>query len=168
MNIRYSKSWSTHNTMLFKTVTQTKGEVLEIGAGLFSTPLLHWLCKEYNLRLTTLESNPDFFKFAKQFQSSMHHIRLVDNVDDYKLNKHWGVVFVDHDFSNQLRGNDAIAFKNNADFVVMHDTEAEEKYGYDKVWGHYKYRYDWKECRPWTSVVSNFKDLSFLNKKVND
>lgn len=166
MNIRSSKGWSTHNTILIKTVTLSKGKVLEIGAGPFSTPLLHWICKERGLKLVTLESNPDYYKFARQFQSGLHRIRQVENLDDFPINEHWGVVFIDHDFKNRKRGLDAVKFKDNADFIVLHDTEEEQNYRYDITWPHFKYRYDWKECSPWTSVVSNFIDLSVLEKRI--
>jgi hypothetical protein len=59
-----------------------------------------------------------------------------------------------------------IRFKESADFVVMHDTEPKfhKDYGYDKIWEHFKYKYDWDQASPWTSVVSNFKPLDNLKE----
>ena len=161
----FKKGWSTHVTMLVKTLNASTGDVLELGSGLFSTPMLHWLCKEQNRKLVTLENNEEYINFARQFRSNLHRIGQVESMDGFQINSHWGIVFVDHDFPYQDRGKDAIRFKDSADFIILHDTEREDLYGYGQVWKHFKYRYDWKECQPWTSVVSNFKDLSFLEKR---
>lgn len=157
MPIEIKKGWSTFMPILIKAVSLTNGDVLEMGAGYFSTPLLHWICKYKNL-LFTYENDPLFYSFAKQFQSPKHVIKLVNNWDDIKINKHWGVVFIDHVPDNR-RGKDIIRFKNNADYIVIHDSERENTFGYIEAWGHFKYRYDWKDCRPWTTVLSNFKGL---------
>ncbi len=71
-----------------------------------STPLLHWLCKDLNKKLVTLEHDPA-----------------------------------------------SLRFKDTAEYIVLHDSGAEKVYGYDNIW---------KECRPWTSDVSNFDNLSWL------
>lgn len=155
------KSWSTHMPMLIKTVLISKGDVLEIGGGVFSTPLLHWLCKLQGRRLVTYENDPTTYEFVRQFQSHIHSVRWIDNWDEMDFKKHWGVVFIDH-HPEPRRAVDAINFKDKADYIVMHDTEKPHKYGYDGVWEHFKYVHHWKDCRPWTSVVSNYKDLSKL------
>ena len=56
------KSWTTHIPMLIKTVNDTRGPVLEIGSGFFSTPLLHWICKYHNQEIITLEHNPEYYE----------------------------------------------------------------------------------------------------------
>lgn len=165
MRVKYSKGYSTHNAMLIKTVENCQGNVLEYGSGIFSTPLLHWLCKDLNKKLVTLESDKNYFKFVYQFRSRLHRIILIENWDDFPIKEHWGVVLIDHDQPYQRRGADALRFKDSADYIILHDTEVQNIYGYDKIWQHFKYRYDWKECRPWTSVISNFKELSWLGDK---
>ena len=149
--------------MLISTVNKTEGPVLEVGAGLFSTPLLHWICKYRNQKLMTLENNKEYYDFAKKFQSKLHKIKLIENLDNFPINKHWGVVFIDHDMPYQRRGEDALRFKDSADYIVLHDTDLEKQYGYDKIWSDFKYRHDWKDYSPgWTTVVSNLKSLSDL------
>jgi hypothetical protein len=159
--MKFNKKWTTHQTMLIKCVEKTNKPVLELGSGLFSTPLLHWLCKIQGVALWTYENEDEFYNFAKGFRSKMHRIRLIKDWDELDLKTHFGVVFIDHHPPLQ-RGKDVIKFKNNADYIILHDTEKEESYGYDKVWSHFKYRYDWKDCPPYTTVLSNFKDLSDL------
>lgn len=166
------KGWSSHNIMLLKVLQNSQGDVLELGAGPFSTPLLHWVCKDMGRKLITYDSDEQYYNFAKQFQSKLHSIKFVkDWTKDVDTRRRRGIVFIDHSgispdgkWLGFMRGFDAIRFKDSADYIILHDTESEDTYNYKDVWKHFKYRYDWKECKPWTSVISNKKDLNFLNK----
>lgn len=138
--------------MLIKAVQMTNGAVLELGAGLYSTPLLHWLCAESGRKLVTYEDNPKYFEWLKEYQSETHSI--VDNLNF--LESRWSVVFIDNGIDERERC--AIRFKDSADLIVLHDTESDQ-YGYQNVFPHFKFRYDWKFCKPWTTIVSNFITL---------
>ena len=128
-----------------------------MGAGIFSTPLLHWLSAEHNRKLVTLESSEEYMGFARNFKTGKHEIQFVENWDKIDiLNEHWSVVLVDHGIERRVI--DTIRLKDNADYIILHDTEV-GIYGYDKVWSHFKYIYHWKYEKPWTSVVSNLKTL---------
>src|SRR3954465_681875 len=58
---------STHFPLLIKLVQMTQGPILELGSGLFSTPLLHWLCFEQERELHTWEKYEHYLDFAKKF-----------------------------------------------------------------------------------------------------
>ena len=155
------KQQGTHNLNLIKAVSKTKGDVCEMGVGFSSTPLLHWIT--LGRKLVSYESDQDYFHFAKKFISDNHKVRHANreftNVD---YNRHWSVVFIDHSPRKpRTRGDDAMKF-TNADLMVLHDTEPESAghYGYDQVFKKYKYRYDWKLCKPYCSIVSNVIDVS--------
>lgn len=163
MKISLTKAKSTHIPMLIKTVMISQGPVLEIGAGIYSTPLLHWLCKTMNRKLITYENSPDYYHFAKKFASNGHSIRYIESWDGLDFKTHWGVVLIDHD-PDSRRVVDLINFKDKADYIVVHDTDLEGQFHWEEAWPHFKYRHTWKDCRPWTTVVSNFKDLSSLEK----
>lgn len=158
---RNHKRMSTHMLTLMKAIENTTGDVCEVGAGFYSTPLLHWLC--LNRNLVTYEHHPDYVHYAKKFRNDNHRVRETEDFSDMDFDRHWSVVFIDHTADKcknpHKRGDDAIKFKN-ADLIVMHDTECEKEYGYDKVFPHFKYRYDWKHNKPWTSIVSNVIDVS--------
>ena len=147
-------------TMLIKVLLNSEGPVCEVGGGPFSTPLLHWICKMQNRKLVTYENNKDFYDICHQFQSKNHSIRFIENWDEMDFKTHWSLVFIDH-HPAERRVVDVINFKDSADYIVMHDTE-DYRYGFDKAFPLFKYRYDWKDCTPYTSVVSNSKDLTFL------
>jgi hypothetical protein len=154
-----NKPYTTHIPMLIKCVQATDGGVLELGAGLSSTPLLHWLCQEKARPLITFEENKMFYDYARKFQSRNHRIRLTD-WNNFKVG-HWSVALVDQ--ATKSRAKTIAYLKDKVDYIVVHDTHAEEHYGYDKVWPLFKYRYAWKGCNPWTSVVSNKFPLEWLS-----
>lgn len=153
------KAWTTYVGVLVRTLLISQGDVIELGAGSSSTPLLHWVCKDMHRKLITYENGIAYYEFARKFRSYFHRVVFVKNWDEIDTATHRGLVFDDH-LPMQRRGIEAIRFKDSADYIVMHDSE-KDRY-YSEVWQHFKYVYTWKGCRPWTSVVSNFKDLSEL------
>jgi len=159
MKITFRKEYTTHMPMLIKCVQASEGPVMECGAGLASTPLLHWLCHEKKRPLWSFEEKEEFYNYARKFQSRFHRIRLVD-FKNFKVDGHWGVALIDQ--STRARRPTILYLKDKVDYIVIHDTQKEEVYHYEKIWKHFKYVHHWKGCSPWTSVVSNFKDLSFL------
>lgn len=162
MKMDLKKDYSTHMPMLIKVAQISDGPILEIGSGIFSTPVLHWLCSGQRRKLVTYENNPEYYKFAKKFKSRNHSVRFVKTWDEMDImGTHWGMVLIDHDPTSR-RGIDLVRLKDNADYFVLHDSEPERdrRQKFDKAWPLFKYRYDWKGCKPYTTVVSNFKDLS--------
>jgi hypothetical protein len=72
-------------------------------------------------------------------------------------------VFIDHSPKRPTtRGADALLFKDNADFIVMHDAgpNPNPKYGYKEIYPEFKYVYHWEEVEPNTTVLSNFINLN--------
>lgn len=162
LNANMSKNYTTHIGMLVKVLLASEGTVIECGGGIFSTPLLHWICKFQRRKLITYEHHLAYYAFERQFQSHLHSIRFVKNWDEIDTDTHVGMVFIDH-HPPERRMIETLRFKDSADFIVIHDTErVSREYNREEVFEQFKYRHDWKECRPWTSVFSNYKDLSFL------
>jgi hypothetical protein len=161
---RRSKEYSSHNDILIKALFYSQGSVCEVGSGLFSTPLLHWMCKAMDRRLITYENDEFYYQFAKRFRSPLHRINKVNDWGEMDFNQHWGVVFIDH-CPPQQRAIDAIRFKDHADFIVMHDTTYFSNY-YIKAWPFFKYRYDWTGWRTGTTVASNFYPVDKFADKL--
>lgn len=157
------KPWTTHMGILVKVLQVSEGDVVEFGAGPSSTPLLHWVCKDLNRKLISYENDQEYYNYARQYRSSLHKIYFVTDWNELSTETHRGVLFIDHHpFSR--RWEDAIKFKNSVDYLVMHDTESQRNFV--KVIPNFKSIYIWKECRPWVSVLSNFKDLSGFEKGI--
>ena len=159
-NDRINRHCSTHMGVLMKTVAMSKGTVLELGSGIFSTPLLHWLCENNGNELITYENHPYYLGFAQDFEDIKHKILSIsDEWDTIDFNKHYGVVFIDnHPYGK--RGELAVKLKDKADFIVCHDSEKMSLYGYREAFKHFKYRFDYVKEKPFTTVLSNFIDLS--------
>jgi len=91
MRIKYdqAKGWSSHFTLLIKAILASRGPVAEVGAGFFSTPLLHWMCKSLGRLLITYENEREFYKFAKNFQDKGHKVKFIENWDkmDFRSRK---------------------------------------------------------------------------------
>jgi len=160
------KQCGSHIPTLLKVIPLSTGDVCEVGSGFNSTPLLHWLCQ--GRKLVTYESDEGYYNFAKKFRSKNHKVIKVDDWSKIDFKRHWGVVFIDHTTARELingvrrqRGDDAIKFKN-ADIIIMHDTEPKsvENYHYDIVFPKFKYRCDWTNNKPHTTVLSNVIDVS--------
>lgn len=162
LNANLSKNYTTHMTMLIKVLLMSDGDVVECGGGVFSTPLLHWMCKFMDRELITYENDPAYYAFEHTFQSRQHRIRFVEDWDKINTKTHRGMVFIDH-HPPKRRMVELLRFKDSADYIVIHDTERlSREYNKSEIFEQFKYRYDWKDCKPWTSVVSNYKNLSKL------
>lgn len=161
MKLHYS--YTTHMPVLMKLVNMTEGPILELGGGMFSTPLLHWMCREKKRKLVSYDSSEQYFGFMKRFENDYHKVHLVKDWAGIGLDEDWSVVFIDQS-GGASRARSARELANNADYVLLHDTDEAHDYyyQYSKIYKHYKYRWDTKGIYPRSTVLSNFKDLSDL------
>ena len=161
--MRYSANWGSHIPILVKVMNLSQGPVLELGMGLFSTPLLHWLCLEQKRQMVSYDNSLEWVKMNKTFESPIHRILYTQTADweSAGADRHWGLALVDH-HPGIRRGIDAIRLKDKADYVVVHDSDLLTEYGYENIYQHFKYSYDWKRRKPWTTVLSNFYSLEGL------
>jgi hypothetical protein len=160
-HIDYDKNWGSHLPLLIKIITQTKGDVLEMGMGLYSTPFLHWACFP-NRKIISYENDLKCWEMNKQYNDGLHSASYIEDWDKADIEKPWDVVFVDHAPSSR-RITDIKRLANYANYIIIHDTQRNYKFcNYKKIWPLFKYRYDYTKAIPWTSVVSNFVDLSKL------
>lgn len=159
----FGASDGSHLPILIKLVLMTEGPILELGTGFFSTLALHWLCAEKKRKLVSYDSSAKYIEVAKNFLADFHEIHLVDDWSKIDISQHWSIVFIDH-APGQQRKVEMARVANNADYVIVHDTEPrnDKYYHYSEVAPLYKYRYDYDKLYPNTSVFSNFKDLSNL------
>ena len=144
--------------------TMNEGPILELGTGFFSTPVLHWLCAPTKRRLVSYESQQKYFAVASNYLADFHEVHLVEDWAAIDIeSSHWDIVLVDHGPGPQRKVEFA-RVANNADYVVVHDTEQrnDQYYHFSEVTPFYRYRCDYTDLYPNTSVFSNLKDLSNL------
>lgn len=159
---KYHPNFGTHLPVLIKLLEMSKGPVLELGMGVFSTPVLHILCAKYKRLLVSYESNKYYTERHQDFITDLHKINFVRNWDEAKIEEiNWGLAFVDHDPTSH-RHIEAGRLANVAKFVIIHDSEPNRNCNYDEIYHLFKYRFDYKKSTPWTTVLSNFVDLTDL------
>jgi len=166
MSLRFGKEIASYMPILMKIVNMTNGPILELGAGLFSTPYLHWACYDKKRKLVSYEGKSRYFEMVQQYDCDYHKIYQVGNNgwDGIDIDtEHWSVVLVDHAPLDR-RKKEAIRLSNIADYIVLHDSDEEhdESYKYSEIYPLFKYRYDTVGLFSRTTVISNLKDLSNL------
>jgi hypothetical protein len=158
-SIRYAS----HLPVLIKVISITDGPVLELGIGMFSTPYLHWACYSKKRELVSYENEQGYIARFKSYENDYHKLIFTDNWDNIKIDRPWDMAFIDHESRpNSRRSIEARRLANFAKYVVLHDTEPsyDKEYKYSEIYPLFKYRYDFKDALPNTSVLSNFVDLT--------
>ena len=164
MNIKTLKfipRYSTHIPVLLQALKLTSGDVLELGSGVFSTPLLHWVCTAEKRNLLTVDNDLDFYTWEKDFTNSYHKFLFVEDWDLAKIEKNWDVVLVDHSPAER-RIYDIERLLNFAKFIIVHDTNFrhDHMYHYSRIYDLFLYKYTFGGVYPSTGVLSNFEDVS--------
>lgn len=160
------EGYFSHIPLLAAAMTKTSGPVLELGAGLGSTLLLHGLCGAMGRSLLTVDSNSLWLEKFINLRRSWHELKLVnDFLELPEYSQHWGLVFIDHGICLQ-RGVSLEALKD-VDMVLCHDTCHYFLYNYQPAINSYKYRWNYKPAStPMTTVVSQTIDVGLLFSEV--
>jgi len=142
-------------------VLKTEGSVLELGAGHFSTPILHWMCALKKRELVSYDNQERFVRWSHAYQTDWHSLYYVTNWDNAEIDRPWDVVLVDHSPSER-RITDIKRVANLAKYIVIHDSNARynHHYHYDTVYGLFKQQINFDAVVPSTTVLTNLVDLS--------
>jgi hypothetical protein len=147
--------YATHQQALVAAVMATKGDVLELGAGHYSTPILHEICAVQKRRLVTLEHNKNWLDAFLHLSSDSHQLLYVSDWASCSLiDSPWDCVFVDHGPYDRRKLEIERLRVAGAGILVIHDTEA-PIYEVEPVMSRFKHRKDYKTLRPWTTLVSD-------------
>jgi len=156
-------SYETHKPVLQEAVLRIPhGLILELGAGEGSTPPLHEVCLATGRPVVTLESERPWFERFEALRSENHaivHVPSWSALDAPVFRAlPYAIAFVDHTPSRRVTDIEWLA--KGAQVVVVHDTESGD-YGYEKIFGDmFRWKVTYKGHTPWTSVLSNFVDVS--------
>lgn len=164
-------NFGTHIAPLMTAVVYTQGPILEMGAGDFSTPLLHAICSATKRLLFTLDTDRKRLELFHDLATPWHQLQYVPVYeDDWQLNpkpskwdeigekEHWAVVFVDHR-PGERRIVDIQRLRSHTDVFVIHDTQ-EPGYGYEPILSSFKYRYVYDRYSTTTTLVSDTIDVT--------
>ncbi len=161
----FSIRYGSHLPVLMRALEYTTGDVLELGAGIFSTPVLHYLCWRQKRRLVSMDNDPRFFEWAGGFRGKYHDLVLVDDWAEADIEQPWDVVLVDHSPSAR-RIEEIKRLRQLAAVLVVHDTNGRwnKAYHYDRIWDLFTCRYTFDKVEPSTTLLSNHMDVSALMK----
>jgi hypothetical protein len=135
--------------------------------------MLHGLSIAQREQVLSLESNDEWLQNFEHLQSDLHTLELVSNWEDEideAAKSLWGVVFIDFapvtpgkEVGCKARGYALQELASKALYLIVHDSELPEIYGYDLVLDSFKYRFDSRKMLPQTTVVSRTRSLKFLS-----
>lgn len=123
-------SWGSHLVPLMACVTATRGSVLEVGVGNWSTPLLHCYCAAGGRKLVSADEDRGWAEKFAAFRVCGHEVRGVryDQFIPEAAKQEWSVVFLDQS-PGFRRAADALLFRDTADFILSHDYSGDEMPG---------------------------------------
>lgn len=155
--------YDSHRPFLGLALLISKKPFVELGCGFGSTPLLKDYCLKNGRYFTSYETNIEWKRKVDESVVILH------NYADIAFND--VVLFVDSAPGEQ-RKDLIMKHANNADLIIVHDTEqgAEYVYQMSEALNSFKYRIDLHILgMPSTTMVSNFIDLNYLKgKKILD
>lgn len=163
MKVSTRYGYASHLPVLMKLVEMTNGPILETGVGLYSTPYLHYACLPRKRSLTSYENSAEWIGHFQDNQSDYHQINLIEDWNALPINQFWDVAFLDHG-PDPTRKDVAKNLRNNAKYIVLHDSDPENDYLYkfSEIYPLFKYRFDYALGAPNTTVLSNFVALDKL------
>lgn len=144
-----------HIPVLAKLMAHTDGNVIELGCGFNSTPFLYWMCKAEGREFSSYENDKDWIDKVGYPVSFVQTDWIIIPEKELK----YDIVLVDHRPARKRRSS-AMAFKDSAKFILLHDSELADHpaYKYTSIYKHFKYRYEYTKTTPHTMVLSNFVD----------
>lgn len=159
-------NYGTHMACLMAVATNSTGPILEMGAGDYSTPLLHAVCAKDKRYLLSTDTDKRWLSHFADLETDWHelkHVKVYE--DDWSRNpqpqlwdaiggdKHWSIVFIDHR-PGERRAFDIGRLRLNTDIFIVHDTE-HSGYHYEPLLSSFKYRYVDTRYSTYTTVVSD-------------
>lgn len=178
MNLPYDP-YFTHCPLLAKCILNTKGPILELGTGVYSGVFIDFLAKGRKI-ISTDTDEKWLNELKNEFDSDLHlFVHINCNNNDIEYNKQmdqfkktyynfYSIVFIYYGVISQ-RCADIIRFKDIAELIIVHDssytmnqTHDDITYTYNKYVSEFKYTYEYTKMWPFTCVMSDVNNLSWI------
>ncbi len=155
-------AYETHRPVLCEAVLRvSSGIILELGAGEGSTPALHEVSLLTGRPVVTIDNDHAWTERFAHLRSDNHavvHVAWADLDNSLFQALPYAIALVDSEPPGR-RVVDLRWLASRAKVVVVHDTE-NPNYGYDAALDLFRYKTTYQGHVPWTSVLSNFVDVS--------
>lgn len=162
--------YASHLPVLLACLRRTQGAILELGSGLFSTPLVHAFAV-LGRYARTIETDPEWGRrIAAAFADRPAHFRhdfYVEPFDRQTLIRDtpWSLALVDH--ATAHRAPDLELLRTlGVGMAIVHDTE-HPGYELGPVLDRFTYRYTYSRVPPETTVVSDTIPLHWLDAALS-
>jgi hypothetical protein len=139
-----AEGWGSHLPYLQAAVASTKGPVIEVGTGYYSTPFLMDVARS-GREVVAVETDRRWRALADERAPEGYEVR--DDIPDGEFS----VALIDGTEDSRAPAVEALA--DRTEFLVCHDTEEDLAY-YGTSLDQFKHRKDF-DSKPRTSVVSN-------------
>jgi hypothetical protein len=175
-------SWGSHTPILMTILNNTHGDILELGSGYYSTPLIHQYGSR-DRRILTIDSDCKWLQKFRGLENTFHAFtctqthhtnltftELFYKISPQRIDQAWtmsvpqdhrfGVAFIDHS-PGYRRYKDILLLRKTCDILVVHDTDdvLVKRFVFGKklqdVLNSFKYIYRTKHILPQTTVVSD-------------
>lgn len=156
---------ASHTPFLAWAVVNTEGPILELGAGMFSTPLIRALSKKRSI--LTLENTPAWYRKFAPFASDRHEVKLIKEWGPLP-DQRWGLAFVDQ-HPQEARAPSVLALRDLADLIVVHDTEPAVRWSYtgmEEAIRSFKFVRHCEWFPKWTTFMSMTRPLDDLEEML--
>ena len=155
-SIKVSARYGSHLPALLQAVLKTRGPILELGVGMFSTAALHALCVPAARRLVTIENNKHWHGWGAQYASANHEVICVRDWDEAPIEQPWDVALVDHS-PDARRAIEIERLAPYACIIIAHDADTKywHQYGYERAFARFKHRLLYDAVEPATMILSN-------------
>ena len=185
----YNTAYGGHAVILFAALYATDGAVLELGSGLFSTPIIHNVAVVQQGRdVFTVDADSDWLQHFTSMGSPHHSFGLVSSAypnQPYRFlqfrpahfrrwedvwDGRYGLVFVDQTPEFERR-KDIQRRRNVSDVMIVHDTNDMKSYGYEPLLSTFPYRYKFrhKSFITFTDVIADKRgDLIDKIRKLSE
>jgi len=148
--------------------TITKGDVLEIGIGNHSTPIINIICGIQGRKVISIETDENWVGWFDSFRRDWHEIQYVSRdklikLDNPLFDKKYSITLID---GAAAQDRQVFIERINADYIIVHDTDCvvnKTKNDFNYDFSMFKYVYHFTSCTPMTSVLSN---LDKINNKI--
>lgn len=159
--IHFSPRYGSHLVPLLLAVMRTTGDVLELGLGVSSTPVLHALCQLQGRRLVTIENNREWFSIGERYASDFHQVLYVPEWADAPIERPWSVALVDHS-PDERRAIELERLAPHTEILIAHDANRRywKQYGYDRVFPTFAHRVIYDRDDPATAILSSFINVN--------
>lgn len=112
-------SYSTHLEALVTAALINNQDILELGCGNYSTPILSSICKSQNKKLFIAASNEKWLNQFKEYGEC----HLVNDWQNYQFDKKYGMVFLDNEQLTKDRLNLIPKIMEITNILVIHDAD---------------------------------------------